>query len=85
MITKEQFYSLKVGDRVLHSQDRGLLNDLRGSLGTVTKTYNNVFDTREIEVQWEKGLNRKQTYGAHSLDIFDPYPQFSTININEII
>lgn len=85
MITKEQFYNLVVGDKVLHSQDRGLLNDLHGSLGTVTKTYNNVFDTREIEVQWEKGLNRKQTYGAHSLDIFDPYPQFSTININEII
>lgn len=85
MITKEQFYNLKVGDRVLHSQDRGLLSNLRGSLGTVTKTYNNVFDTREIEVQWEKDLNRKQTYGAHSLDFFDPYPQFSTININEII
>ena len=85
MITKEQFYNLIVGDRVLHSQDNGLLSDLRGSLGTVTKIYNNVFNTREIEVQWEKGLNREQTYGAHSLDIFDPCPQFSTINISEII
>lgn len=85
MITKEQFDNLKVGDKVLHSQDSGLCEDLRGSLGTVTKIYNNVFDDREIEVQWEKGLNRQQTYGAHSLDIFDPCPQFSTINISEII
>lgn len=85
MITKEQFYNLKVNDRVLHSQDNGLCNDLRGSLGTVIKIHHNVFGDREIEVQWEKGLNRKQTYGAHSLNIFDPYPQFSTINIFEII
>lgn len=83
MITKEQFDSLKVGDRVLHSKDNGLCHDLRGSLGTVTKIYKNMFDDRVIEVQWEKGLNREQTYGAHSFDIFDPY--FSTININEII
>jgi len=80
MITKEQFDNLKVGDKVLHSCDWGDAN-LKGMFGNVTKVRPN-----RISVAWRISSNEYHyTNEPSGLKCFDSYPQFSTINISEII
>ena len=80
MITKEQFDSLKVGDKVLHSCDGGA-SDLAGVFGSVTRVR-----PSRISVVWRTSpYECDYTNALSELECFDPYPQFSTININEII
>lgn len=82
MITKQEYNSLKVGDRVLHANDFGNQFDLYGCYGTVIARRED-----EIIVQWDKGLFPRQEYmgGSESLACFDPCPQISAMNVEEFI
>lgn len=80
MITKEQFDSLKVGDKVLHSCDGGA-SGLKGVFGNVIRV-----QLGRISVVWRtSSCECDYTNAPSGLECFDPCPQFSTINISEII
>lgn len=80
MITKEQFDNLKVGDKVLHSCNWGHAY-LEGVFGNVTRVR-----PSRISVVWRTSpYECDYTDAPSGLKCFDPCPQFSTINISEII